>query len=629
MANVVDILITAQDKASAPIRSATDTLRKMRGPLLAVTAATVGMGVVAVKAASSLEEATNKATVVFGKSAEKIREFAKHSAASYGISKAAANEYAGTLGTILKASGMTTDASADMSIEIVKLSADLASFNDIPIDVALKKIRSGLVGEVEPLRAVGILLNQAAVETKALEMGLIEQGEAMSEAAKVQARYALIMDKTTDQQGDFIRTSGSLANQMRIMAALFEDSAAILGEELIPVVTVVANTLTTLLKAFAELSPEIKTTIVIVAAAAAGLAALGLIIPPLVTGITGIATAFRLLATSAITAHFATGIIATGFVSITRFILDFNEAAMNGADGAKAWGHAVKNFKNDLTTLYGIFPDATDATDNLNEAMADNGKAMAVAKKAADDLAASLDGVKKQSKTLAMGMINDLGDWEDNLGPIAQQTGPATTTQVLIGQFYKLEGQVNRLNQLGFFDLAKQQMLEMARLAEQIVDLNLGKDALDIANHWNTVTTELQKSANAANNLRGEVEGTLTAMEKFVALLSAPDDKFTRLLNLQERISRHVAAGGETTPEILALMDTLRDLMNPVSDVAQDPVLANATGGGGGGSSTTSTQTIAVSTPIVYVRAETVSINDLDVIWPTNIAVNEEQTKSS
>lgn len=302
MANVVDILIKAKDDASKAFDKAqssgakfTQGLRNMRGPLLGVVAGIGGLAIVGVKAASDLEESMNKAMVTFGSASGKVTQFAATSARDFGISKAAANEYAGTLGTILNASGLTQDASADMSVGLVKLAADLASFNNIPIDVALKKLQSGLVGEVEPLRQVGVLLSEVVVAAKAVELGLIEQGGAMTDQIKVQARYAAILDQTKTSQGDFARTSDSLANQMRIVTASLTDAAATMGVALLPMFTKAIQTLNKGIQAFMNLSPAIKTAIVAALAFAGGLAVLGLAIPIIVTGVGALVTILGLL----------------------------------------------------------------------------------------------------------------------------------------------------------------------------------------------------------------------------------------------------------------------------------------------------------------------------------------------
>jgi hypothetical protein len=297
-ANEAKIVITADDKASGALDGISKKAKSMRKAFLAVSGAVTGVGIVSIKFASDLDEAINKATVTFGNASGVVKEFGEASAASFGISERAANEYAGTLGTILNASGVAQSASADMSVELVKLAADMASFNNIPIDVALEKLRSGLVGEVEPLRTVGVLLNSAAVQTQAYNMGIAAQGAQLTEAQKVQARYALILQQTTAQQGDFTRTSDSLANSTRIMKAQLEDAAAELGQQLLPAAQKVVEIANNLIGRFSELSSGTKTAILVLGGVAGAVATLGLVVPPLITGITALRTAMLLLATT-------------------------------------------------------------------------------------------------------------------------------------------------------------------------------------------------------------------------------------------------------------------------------------------------------------------------------------------
>jgi hypothetical protein len=248
MAATLEVIISGVDRLSPVLKDVdkeASGVSKTLGSVgkLAALGAAAGIGVAITaginftKVASDLNESANKAAVIFGNSIKPVQDFAQTSASAFGISKRAALEYTGTLGTILNASGVTEGASADMSVQLTKLAADLASFNNIPIDEALEKIRAGLVGEAEPLRTVGVLLSEAAVKEKAYQMGLAQTGEELTDAQKVQARYALIMEQTAKQQGDFTRTSDSLANRQRIIKANWENIRATLGNLILPVVT--------------------------------------------------------------------------------------------------------------------------------------------------------------------------------------------------------------------------------------------------------------------------------------------------------------------------------------------------------------------------------------------------------
>lgn len=204
---------------------------------LALTAFAVG----GISKATDLAESQSKVGVVFKESAGEIERFASGSARNLGLTKQATLEAAGTFGNLFSSIGIGLPKTTEMSQGLVKLAADLASFNNIDPTVALEKLRSGIVGEIEPLRSLGVSFNAADVERKAFELGLVSAGGKADDSAKAQARYALILEKTALAQGDFARTSDGLANQQRILKAQVSDLQAELGQALIPVLNQVAQ----------------------------------------------------------------------------------------------------------------------------------------------------------------------------------------------------------------------------------------------------------------------------------------------------------------------------------------------------------------------------------------------------
>lgn len=190
----------------------------------------------AVNAASDLAESTSKVRVVFAEGAGQIERFGDQAATSVGLAKQEALEAAGSFGNLFIALGTAREEATRMAPEVVQLGADLASFNNLGVPETLEKLRSGLVGEIEPLRSMGISFNAMQVEAKAAEMGLRDANGEISEGSKVQARYALILEQTKAAQGDFARTSDGLANQQRILSAEMGNLRAEIGEALLPVV---------------------------------------------------------------------------------------------------------------------------------------------------------------------------------------------------------------------------------------------------------------------------------------------------------------------------------------------------------------------------------------------------------
>jgi hypothetical protein len=206
----------------------------------------------AINAASDLSETLSKSNVVFGQSAQTISAWGDTTAEALGLSKQAAVEAAASFGNLFTGMGLSQGAAAGMSQDIVQLAGDLASFNNIGTDEALQKLRSGLVGEAEPLRSVGVLLNEATVNAKAAELGFTRVNGAFTEAQKVQARYAIILEQTKTAQGDFARTSDGLANSQRIANAEIQDAMAKLGEALVPFAAQGARAIATVAQAAAD-----------------------------------------------------------------------------------------------------------------------------------------------------------------------------------------------------------------------------------------------------------------------------------------------------------------------------------------------------------------------------------------
>ena len=260
------------EKASKKLSAIGSSMSRVGDSMtLGVTLPLVAAGAAAVKFASDLEETKNKTQVVFGDMSQEVFAFADDSARAMGMSENAALSAAATFGNLFTSMGIGQGAAADMSTGLVQLAADLASFNNMNPEEVFLKLQSGIVGEIEPMRALGVNLSAAAVEAKAMQMGLADANGELSEQAKIMARYALIMEQTGNAQGDFARTSDGLANSSRILKAQLEDTLASFGDELVPAVTKFLQALTPILEFFNNLPDSVQTGIVYMGLFAAAL----------------------------------------------------------------------------------------------------------------------------------------------------------------------------------------------------------------------------------------------------------------------------------------------------------------------------------------------------------------------
>lgn len=245
-------------------RPAVGVFRQLRGEMSDAlggrVAAAFGGAVIAaglnktVQAASALNETVSKTRVVFGPAAREVERFADTAATSLGMSRQEAMEAAATIGNLFVSMKIGRPAAAQMSTQMVRLAGDLASFNNASPEEALEALRSGLVGETEPLRRFGINLSDAALKAEAMRLGLGKVGPTLTASQRAQAAYSLILKQSKTAQGDFARTSGGLANQQRILAAEFKDAQAALGEQLLPAMLTGVRFANRLLDGFAKLN---------------------------------------------------------------------------------------------------------------------------------------------------------------------------------------------------------------------------------------------------------------------------------------------------------------------------------------------------------------------------------------
>jgi len=201
----------------------------------AVTTGIVELGKKAIGVASDLTEVQNVVDVTFGNMSKDIDDFAANALDKFGLSQLSAKEFSSTMGATLKASGITGNSMKEMSKSLTGLAADMASFYNLDPEVAFSKLRSGITGETEPLKQLGINMNIANLEAWNLSQGINKSWQEMSLAEQTMARYNYIMAVTGDAQGDFARNTGTWANQTRILKERWTELMGIIGQGLVKV----------------------------------------------------------------------------------------------------------------------------------------------------------------------------------------------------------------------------------------------------------------------------------------------------------------------------------------------------------------------------------------------------------
>lgn len=210
-------------------------------------------------------ENMNLANVSLGKYAGTAGEYANAVQSALGINSGEFMRNQGTFMTMAQGMGVATDNAYQMSKGLTQLSYDLASFFNISNDEAFEKVKSGLAGEIEPLRALGYDLTNARLQQEAYNLGISKNVSSMTQAEKAMLRYKAIMSQVSWAQNDLARTASSPANQIRILKSQLQTAAQSIGniflpmlKAIIPVVVAVVKVISTLANVIAGITGGTK-----------------------------------------------------------------------------------------------------------------------------------------------------------------------------------------------------------------------------------------------------------------------------------------------------------------------------------------------------------------------------------
>ena len=213
-----------------------------------------------IKKSSEYNEVVNLFSTSLGKYAEAAYDMEGTTDDIKGISEAMGIDPAewmksqGVFMTLATGFGVAGDRANTMSKQLTQLGYDISSFQDITVEEAMKKLKSGLAGELEPLRNLGYDLSQAKLEATAMALGIDKSVSSMTQAEKAQLRYHAIMTQVTQQHGDMAKTIEQPANQMRIFKAQLSIAAREIGNAFIPALQVLLPYLTAITKVVGSLA---------------------------------------------------------------------------------------------------------------------------------------------------------------------------------------------------------------------------------------------------------------------------------------------------------------------------------------------------------------------------------------
>lgn len=211
----------------------------------------------AVTQSNAYVENLNLFRVSMGEATKQATEFVQEFSNALGIDPSNVMRYMGMFNTLAEGFGLSSESAYIMSKNLTQLSYDMSSFLNIPIDQAMQKIKSGFSGEIEPMRAIGIALDQATLQQTAYTLGIDKKISTMTRAQKTELLYYQMMTRTNKMQGDMARTLIAPANALRILKEQFTLLARAIGNMVLPVIMQVLPYVSLLTQALTALANRI------------------------------------------------------------------------------------------------------------------------------------------------------------------------------------------------------------------------------------------------------------------------------------------------------------------------------------------------------------------------------------
>ncbi len=226
-----------------------NSLFKKMGSILggiAVVGALSSMAKHTINVASNLEEAENKLNAIFGEKGQKqIHDFANAYRDSVGASVLETKNFIADSGNLFTGFGMGAVEAQKFSKEVLLLTNDLASFNNLSTSDAQRRMMSALMGESEAAKGLGASILETQLKVASLAGGFGEYSNKMEENTKILIRFKAIQMQSKNAVGDMKRSAGSYVDVVRKMKTAIEKLSIILGKAFLPAVSAVVGVIGT------------------------------------------------------------------------------------------------------------------------------------------------------------------------------------------------------------------------------------------------------------------------------------------------------------------------------------------------------------------------------------------------
>lgn len=525
-----------------------------------------------VDAASNLNEEITRSQQVFGDSQGAVAAFSDTAVRSVALARGEALRFANDFGNMFRGAGIAERQAAELSQTFVALGADIASFSNLTIDDALTKLSAGLAGEIEPLRRIGFGFNDLEVQAKATALGLRDANGELSEGAKLQARIAVILEKTKLAQGDLARTSEGLANQQRFLKAEAQELREELGAQLTPVFLELVHSLRENLPAFGELAsnaiPLLISALHVLNPAGQILLQLLVALSPILTLVAtildGIPAPVLQLAGAFLLVNRLTGSLSGGLDRVAIGL--FNMAG--GLDKLAAKGGIAAALSNINPIAVGATIAVIGLTSVLAKHRAEQEKNKRAIQEATQAFLDQADAVDVDAKKIAEGILKDTGIGPDLTGRLVRDLGLNIEEFVTLaakgGQGYLELLNIIRNSGLSRKDqvFAEREFGEAIRTTSSRLN-DAARGALDLAIARGNLSKADVEAAESANKF-GEIAGT-----SMFKVLEGTTNYFGALQDLDPALAAAVAGQesfGGASSETATALDELDDALGKVKD---------------------------------------------------------------
>lgn len=465
---------------------------------IGITAPVTAAGVAAYNMAADFEDALGATDQIFKSSASGVKDWADNLETYFGISKKEALEYSNLMGSMLVNIGnLTEQQAAKQGAKLIELAGDLTAMYGGRTQDAVRALTGALKGNNTMLDNYGMAVNDAMVKTRALELGLIKQGEEMSLSAKQAATLSLIYEQTSAAQGQAAREADGASGSMRAFRTEITNLTTELGAVLIPIITPMIAKLRDIAAGFREMPPEMQKAVVVIAGIAAALGPLLLALGSVMKLAPLVGTAFSVM-TGPI--GIAVAAIAGAAILIAKNWDKISDYFTNGA-GAKLWA-SIKEAAGELwSRLSAIFGAIRDFVIGVWEKIGSN--VIAEVQSAFNIVLAVIDGVIKH----VTGIINVFsallrGDFSGAL-------------QALKGIFVNIFTTIQNVVTSAVAMISQR----IAGFLKLIGADGWGKSVEDFANRLTPVKSEIKQTATATDEATKSVEKQNTALKAVIPTL--------------------------------------------------------------------------------------------------------------